>query len=578
MATKDNLLVGQILIEQHIISPEQLDRGLQEQKKTGGFICSLLVKLGFANEETIFSALARHLNIPYIHLKSSEISSDVVQRVPAKFANHYKIIPISYADNCLVIAMADPLDIRIIDDIRLLLETEVKAVLASETEIQEAIRKYYGVGAETLEKMIAQKSPSDKPTSPLEGTQDLESLAEDASIITFVNQILSEAIKERATDVHLEPFNEELRVRFRIDGMLYDVSIPESIKYFTPAIVSRIKIMSRLNIAERRLPQDGRMKIKLNEQELDLRVSVIPTIFGESVQIRLLSSNFFLELEKIGMYPEGLRIIEKTITKPHGIIFVTGPTGSGKTTTLYACLAQINSPQIKIITTEDPVEYQLRGINQIQISPQIGLDFATVLKHILRHDPDVIMVGEVRDYETAEIAIRSALTGHLVFSTLHTNDAAGAITRLIDMKIEPFLVASSLECLIAQRLVRLICPHCKTKIHHPKEIDEYMQKNNLDPKDSIIYEGKGCKACRFTGYLGRTAIHEILLITDEIREMILNRSSSQQIKQKAISEGMRTLLNDGLQKVVQGITTYTEVMRVTRMQETSSHSHLTAHS
>jgi len=569
MPTKDDILIGQMLIDEGVITSEQLGVGLREQKKSNDFICTTLVKLGFASEEKIFHVLSRQLNIPYIKLKDRDIEPLIIQRVPAKFASHYKIMPIEFKDNILTIAMVDPLDIRVLDDLRLLLGLEVRGVLASELEIQEAIRKYYGVGAETLEKIVAQKPPSEELRMITEKVEDLEALAEDASIIKFVNQILSEAIKERATDIHVEPFQDELRTRFRIDGVLYEINIPQTIKYFHPAIVSRIKIMAGLNIAERRLPQDGRIKIKINEEELDLRVSIIPTIFGESVQIRILSSRFFLELEKLGLLPEDLKIIEEIIKKPHGIIFVTGPTGSGKSTTLYAALARINSNAIKIITIEDPVEYQLRGINQIQIIPQIGFNFATALRHMLRHDPDVMMVGEVRDYETAEIAIRAALTGHLIFSTLHTNDAAGAVTRLLDMGVEPFLVSSSLECLIAQRLVRLICPSCKVPLvsEKKKEIFQQIKDIKLDPAKIELYEGKGCEECRFTGYRGRTGIYEILTITEPIRESILARASSQQIKQKAVLEGMRTLRHDGLQKVIKGLTTFTEVIRVTQQEE-----------
>lgn len=568
MPTKDSLLIGQILIDEGVISPEQLERGLVERQKTGDFICTILVKLGFAPEEKIFGVLARQLNIPYVKLKDKDIEPLIIQKVPAKFASHYKIIPLEFKDNNLVIATSDPLDVRLLDDLRLLLGVEVKGVLASELEIQEAIRKYYGVGAETLEKMVTEKSVTRDLAHEAEKAEDLEIMAGDASIIKFVNQILSEAIKEGATDIHLEPFQSELRTRFRIDGVLYDINIPETIKYFQPAIVSRIKIMAKLNIAEHRLPQDGRIKIKINDEELDLRVSVLPTAFGESVQIRVLSTRFFLELEKLGLMQQDLKIIEEVIKKPHGIIFVTGPTGSGKSTTLYAALARINSSAIKIITIEDPVEYQLRGVNQIQVVPQIGFTFATALRHMLRHDPDVMMVGEVRDYETAEIAIRSALTGHLVFSTLHTNDAAGAITRLLDMGIEPFLVSSSLECLIAQRLVRVICPKCKQPLKAQKEIlDQMRGAIDFDPQTISLYEGKGCEFCRFTGYKGRTAIYEIIVISEAIREMILTRASSQQIKQKAVTEGMRTLRQDGFQKVIKGITTFSEVVRVTQQEE-----------
>jgi len=567
MPKKDDILIGQLLVTEGVITPEQLETGLKEQKKTGNIICTTLAKLGFASEEKIFDVLSRQLNIPYVKLKDKEIDPQIIQKVSAKFASHYKIIPIEFVDPTLTIAMTDPLDIRTLDDLRLLLGLEVKGVLASELEILDAIRKYYGVGAETLERIISQQSPSEELRMEKQEIEDLEGLAEDASIIKFVNQILSEAVKDRATDIHLEPFQNELRSRFRIDGVLYAINIPETIKYFHPAIVSRIKIMAHLDIAERRLPQDGRIKIKVNEQELDLRISTLPTAFGEAVHIRILGSRFFLDLEKLGLLPEGLKIIEEMIKKPHGIIFVTGPTGSGKSTTLYAALSKINSAKLKIITIEDPIEYQLRGVNQVQVNPQIGFTFATALRHMLRHDPDVMMVGEVRDYETAEIAIRSALTGHLVFSTLHTNDASGAVTRLLDMGVEPFLISSSLECLIAQRLVRLICPYCKTPLKSKKETLEQIKDINFDTEKVQLYEGKGCEKCRFTGYLGRTGINEILVLNQPIREMILSRASSQQIKQKAVSCGMRTLRQDGLEKVLQGLTTLTEVVRVTQQEE-----------
>jgi len=568
MPAKDDILIGQTLIDEGVITAEQLEAGLAEQKKSGNFICTDLVKLGFASEETIFKVLSRQLNITYVKLKERDIDSLVIQKVPAKFASHYKIIPLEFMDNRLVVAMTDPLDLRVLDDIRLLLGVDVKGVLSSESAIQEAIRTYYGVGADTLDKMISQeKSSAQGLLRETQHTEDLEELAEDASIIKFVNQILSEAIKERATDIHLEPFQDELRTRFRIDGVLYNINTPETIKYFQPAMVSRIKIMSHLNIAEHRLPQDGRMKIRVNEDELDLRVSVLPTVFGEAVHIRILSPSFFLELEKLGLSLEDRQLIEQLIKKPHGIIFVTGPTGSGKSTTLYASLARINSPGVKIITVEDPIEYQLKGISQIQVTPKIGLSFATGLRHILRHDPDVMMVGEVRDYETAEIAIRAALTGHLVFSTLHTNDAAGAVTRLLDMGIEPFLVSSSLECLIAQRLVRVICPKCKVPITVKEQLLDKIKDMAFNPKETTLYEGKGCEGCRFTGYRGRTAIYEILVITEPIRELILARASSQQIRQKAVAQGMRTLRQDGLQKVIQGFTTISEVIRVTQQEE-----------
>lgn len=493
-------------------------------------------------------------------MKLSNINIDpaVIRMVSAKFSGHYKIIPVDFKDNLLTVATAHPADICVLDDLRLLLGVEIKEVLAGETDILEASRKYYGIGAETIEKIISAKPGLAKIENTDDQAENLQAQTEDVSIINFVNQLFLEAINNRSSDIHFEPLEDGLRVRFRIDGLLYEMNIPPSIKYLHSAIISRIKIMAKLNIAQRRLPQDGRFKVKINNEELDLRVSVIPLAFGEGAHIRILGSRSFLELEKIGLLDEDLKVMEQVIKKPHGIIFVTGPTGSGKSTTLYASLARINSGKIKIITIEDPVEYQLKGVNQIQVAPQIGFDFASALRHVLRHDPDILMVGEVRDYETAEIAIRSALTGHLIFSTLHTNDAAGALARLLDMGVEPFLLSSSIECLIAQRLVRVICPKCKVGVKNMSKIF---------PGSAEIYEGKGCPECRFTGYFGRTGIYEILLMTEPIRELILARASSRQIKQKAILQGMRTLRQDGLAKVLAGKTTLAEVMRVTQPEE-----------
>jgi type II secretory ATPase GspE/PulE/Tfp pilus assembly ATPase PilB-like protein len=424
------------------------------------------------------------------------------------------------------------------------------------------------VGADTIEKMLSGKT--DVPHL-LSDTQRIDGVAdhdEDATIIRFVNQLLAEAIRERATDIHLEPFQDELCTRFRIDGVLYPIHTPDTLKHFQSVIVSRIKIMAHLNIAERRMPQDGRIKIKVEDREMDLRVSTMPTAFGEAVHIRVLGVTAFLELKKLGLSQEDMDTIEGVIHKPHGVIFVTGPTGSGKSTTLYASLAHINSSAVKIITVEDPVEYQLKNVNQVQVNAKIGLDFAVVLRHMLRHDPDIMMVGEVRDFETAEISIRAALTGHLVFSTLHTNDAAGAVTRLLDMGIEPFLISSSLECLIAQRLVRLICPHCRQRIEPDQKMIDIIQRDlGSMPADAVFYEGKGCERCRFTGYHGRTAIYEILKVTEPVRELIIKRSSSQTIKQKAIKQGMRTLRQDGMRKVALGLTTFVEVMKMAQQEE-----------
>ena len=388
-------------------------------------------------------------------------------------------------------------------------------------------------------------------------------MAGDASVVKFVNQILLQAVQDRATDIHFEPYEKDFSIRFRIDGLLHDVRFPPSIKNFQAAIISRIKIMASLDIAEKRLPQDGRIKIRVQEKELDLRVSILPTPFGESVNIRLLSSSTFFDLGNLGLSKRDQEILERIIQKPHGIVFVTGPTGSGKTTTLYACLTKINRTERKIITIEDPIEYQMKGITQVQIQSKIGLTFAHGLRTMLRHDPDVMMVGEVRDSETAEITIRIALTGHLVFSTLHTNDAVGAVARLIDMGIEPYLISASLECLMAQRLVRVICPHCKKKVPLEEGFLNQKEFRDLAPT-ATVHVGSGCEVCKHTGYLGRTAIYEIVAIDESLRQLISLGAPTTEIKQKALQNGMRTLRQDGWEKVLQGVTTPQEVIRVTQ--------------
>lgn len=568
MAIRDNILIGEKLIDEKVITPEQLEVALKEQKRTGKFFCQTLVDLGFSTEEKIFPVLSKVLAIPYVRIKDRKIDKSVIQKVPAKFASHYKLMPLELKGKTLTVAVTDPLDFHTLDDIKLLLGLDIQPVLGGEKDILEAIKKYYGIGADTIERIIAESANSEEMRLPTVEAQDVEEMVEDASIIKFVNQIIQQAYYDRATDIHIEPYEDEMKVRYRIDGILYDATIPPTIKYFESAIVSRIKIMANLNIAERRLPQDGRITVRVADADLDLRVSILPTPYGESVGIRLLTSKMLFNLEELGLSESDLKILGDMIKKPHGIIFVTGPTGSGKTTTLYACLSKINNKELKILTIEDPIEYHLKGVTQIQVHPKIGLTFAAGLRSMLRHDPDVMMVGEVRDLETAEITIRVALTGHLVFSTLHTNDAAGAVTRLLDMGIEPYLVASSVECLIAQRLVRLICPECKYPIKGKKEPLLELGIHNV-PDNVVIYEGKGCEACKFTGYRGRSGIYEFLVLNDEIRDMILERASADQIKKKAVKMGMRILRQDGLDKVLKGLTTISEVMRVTPQEEIS---------
>ncbi|MEA3305486.1 MAG: ATPase, T2SS/T4P/T4SS family [Candidatus Omnitrophota bacterium] len=568
MVFRKEILLGQLLIDKRLITVEQLDEALKEQKISGGFIGNIMVKLGYISQEKLFPILAEQLNVEYIKLKNKRISPEVIEKVPAKFASHYKLIPIDFKDGILSIAVTNPLDIHTMDDVKLLLDCGTKPVLAGEEDIIEAIRKYYGLGADTLEKIMDGEEEKKGLEVEISKTEDIEDAAQDASIIKFVNQLFLQAYKDRATDIHIEPYEDEMKVRYRIDGILYKTTIPSSIKHFQSAIISRVKIMSNLNIAEKRLPQDGRMRIKVAGDELDLRVSILPTPHGESVNIRLLSTNIKFGMEGIGLQGKDLELMEEMIKKPHGIIFVTGPTGSGKTTTLYACLGKINSEEKKIITIEDPIEYQVKGVTQIHVHPQIGLTFAKGLRSMLRHDPDIMMVGEVRDFETAEITIRVALTGHLVFSTIHTNDAAGGITRLLDMGIEPYLAASSIECFVAQRLVRLICPKCKAEIKPSKSVLRELGVLQMsDIAKTKFYEGKGCEECKQTGYKGRTAIYEILVIDNEIRDLIMVRKSADVIKESAVKRGMRTLRQDGWEKIKRGITTPSEVIRVTEAQK-----------
>jgi len=564
-----NIYLGQMLVERKIISEEQLKVALHEQKKTKGFLGTILVELGFAAEDQILPIVSEKLKIDYIKIKDLKLTSDILKKVPAKFALHYRLMPVKLEDDILTIALSDPLNIHTLDDVSLLVGLKVAAALASEKDILEAIRKYYGVGAETIEGIIdaAREAEESKPTEEISTTtEDIEDLSTDASISKFVNQILLEAYKDRATDIHIEPYEDEVMVRYRIDGILYNAKVPATLKRFQSALISRIKIMSSLNITEKRLPQDGRIKVRVGDEDLDLRVSILPTQHGEGVVIRLLRPSKLISLEGLGLGKDNLKLLDTIIKKPHGIIFVTGPTGSGKTTTLYACLSEINDIDKKIITIEDPIEYKLKGITQIQINPNVGLTFALGLRSMLRHDPDIMMVGEVRDLETAEISIRIALTGHLVFSTLHTNDAASGITRLIDIGIAPYLICTSLECFIAQRLVRVICPECKVNVPVPANILKKLGAKEKDLSGVNFFKGKGCESCKFTGYKGRTAINEFLVIDDDIKEMILKMLSSEEIKKKAVSKGMKTLQMSGLDKVKEGITTVEEIIRVTQKE------------
>lgn len=560
--TMDRL--GQILINMGAITEEQLDKGMVESKKTGEILGKTLLKLGYIKEEQLIMALSKQLDIPYRPtLKDVDIPESVIKAVPVKLVWHYKFMPLSLDNNVLKMAISNPLEVWPTEDIKLLLGYTTEVVLVPQKEIIEAIRKYYGVGAETVQKILEKEPVKKKEKKRAEAKlEDIEKTAGEASVIKLVDQIIMAAVKSHATDIHLETYRGAVKIRCRVDGILYDLALPKDIKFLYPAIVSRIKIISGLDVVEKRLPQDGRAKIKFHGNDIDLRISVIPVAQGENVVIRILPSKLIYKLEELGFMGGDLEKLKTFIHLPVGMIFLAGPTGSGKTTTLYACLSETKSPDTKIITIEDPIEYEMDDIMQIQITPKIGLTFANCLRSILRHDPDIMMVGEVRDAETAELAIRSALTGHLIFSTIHTNDATSGVTRLVDMGMEPFLLVSAVKAFIAQRLVRVVCDKCKVQY----SAGDFFVKQKIPIKK--YYRGKGCEDCRFTGYRGRTAIYELFSVDKEVQNLILNRASSQDIRRKARELGMRTLREIGWEKVTAGITTPEEVLRVTETEET----------
>ncbi|MEW6095831.1 MAG: type II secretion system ATPase GspE [bacterium] len=492
--------------------------------------------------------------IPMVNILDKEIPQEVIKKLPAKFVNRYRVIPIKMDNNTLTIATSDPLELHILEDIGLLLGCKIEVILSFPEEIDHALQKYYGAGAQTVQEIISGIEEKKIIEPDKEVTTDLDSLAHEAPVIKIVNLIIMDAVKKKASDIHIESFESEMVVRYRIDGVLYDIPPPP--KWLYPAIISRIKLMAEMNIAERRLPQDGRIQLKVGGKQIDMRVATLPTLYGESLVIRILEKeSILLGLEELGFEEYVLEEFKKLINKPNGIILVTGPTGSGKTTTLYAALNKINSLEKKIITIEDPIEYQLKRINQLQVKPKIKFGFAQGLRSMLRQDPDIMMVGEIRDLETAEVAVQAALTGHLVFSTLHTNDAASAITRLHDMGVEDFLISSTVIGILAQRLVRIICTECR---------EEYLPKPDLvrEFHTKTLLKGRGCENCNYSGFKGRTGIFELLVVNDEIRDLILQKTNASKIKKQAVKLGMKTMRDDGFQKVQRGLTTIEEVLRV----------------
>ncbi len=566
MVKQSDKILADELVKSGILSQNKSDQLLAELQSSGEPLHTHLIRKEIAPERQVLEKLALVHQIPFVELKTLSIDKAVVEKIPVRFATYFKFMPIKIEGRVLTVATANTLDIKFQDEIRVHLGLEPKVVLVREVEIAEALNKYYGLAADTLDRLSkdTKRTPGDE--TPVAWVEDLETNANDASISKLVNEILLEAYKKRATDIHIEPYRSKVRVRYRIDGLLLDANIPPGVKPFLLSIISRIKLMANLSIVEKRLPQDGSAVVKTREQDLDLRVSTIPTPRGESMVIRILPTNVtLLSLERLGLAQRNLHLFRELIQKPHGIILVTGPTGSGKTTTLYACLNELNTADRKIITLEDPLEYELEGITQIQVNAKLSLDFAAGLRSVLRHDPDIIMVGEIRDVETAEIAIRTALTGHLVFSTLHTNDAASGVTRLIEMGLEPFLVSSSIEAFIAQRLVRIICPNCKEEVlegHEEVRREIATTFKMPDPKAVKIFQGRGCDHCNSTGYYGRSAIYEILVMSDDIRAAVIAKQGAGIIKKLAVKNGMTTLRQDGWRKVLEGITSVSEVLEI----------------
>jgi type IV pilus assembly protein PilB len=565
--------LGEILLKESLITQEQLQKALEFQRANGGKLGSCLTKMGFITDDDITGVLSRQYGVPSINLKFYEIDPNVIKLIPQDTALRYQVIPLSRVGSVLTIAMTDPTNVFAMDDIKFMTGFNVEPVVASESAIGEAITRFYGGSdgdSEELSKMMKDLVEDEELELAAEEAEldaaSLEKAAEEAPIIKLVNLILTDSVKRGASDIHLEPYETEMRVRFRVDGMLQTVMSPPL--RLKDAMTSRIKIMAKLDIAEKRLPQDGRIMIKYRadgkKKELDFRVSSVPTLYGEKIVMRLLDKeNLRLDMTKLGFEPESLKKFERQILKPYGMVLVTGPTGSGKTNTLYSSVSRLNTVDTNIMTAEDPVEFQLGGINQVQMKEQIGLNFAAALRAFLRQDPNIILVGEIRDFETAEIAVKAALTGHLVLSTLHTNDAPSTISRLMNMGIEPFLVATSVNLICAQRLVRRICANCKEELEVPEQALVDAGYSPEEAKKTKIYHGKGCQTCNKGGYKGRTGLYEVMEINDELRELILVGASALELKKKAIEQGMITLRRSGLIKVAAGLTTMEEVLRET---------------
>jgi type IV pilus assembly protein PilB len=574
--------LGECLLKENLVTPQQLKEALDYQRINGGRLASTLVRLGILSDEEVTAVLSRQYGVSSVNLDLFEVDPAAVGLVPKETAERYSVLPLSRVGATLTLAMVDPTNVFAVDDIKFMTGLSVEPVVVSEGALTSAIGRYYGTSreielAKVMEGLVAETTGQNEYGDDFDSLEldtdeeeidleNLERMAEDAPVVKLVNVILVDALRRMASDIHLEPYEREFRVRFRVDGVLYNIMNPPL--KMRDAMTSRLKILARLDIAEKRLPQDGRIKLKVRldgrSRELDFRVSTLPTIYGEKMVLRLLDKeNLRLDLTLLGFEPHSLEKFTRNILKPYGMVLVTGPTGSGKTSTLYSALQTLNTPETNIITAEDPVEYNMQGVNQVQMKESIGLNFAAALRSFLRQDPNIILVGEIRDFETAEIAVKAALTGHLVLSTLHTNDAPSTISRLMNMGIEPFLVATSVNLIQAQRLVRRICKECKTQVNMPPEALVDVGFNATESKDLQIFKGQGCSACNNTGYRGRVGLYEVMEITDEIRELILVGASGLELRRKAIEEGMLTLRQSGLEKIRQAMTTVDEVVRET---------------
>lgn len=561
--------IGELLIEGGFITKRQLDKSKDRVASTNEPLQKILVQMGYVSEKDITEVIGKQMGVEFVDLDEIELEPDMVRSIPEHLAQRYKVVPVAQKNNRLTLAMVDPLNVIAIDDIRLITGFDIEPVIATEESILKTINRQFGVTdlAEVQETVKDISATDFGPVEVEEAVEEeialdkLKEMVDEAPIVRVVNLIISQAINDQASDIHIEPEYKQVRVRYRVDGVLHDVMTPP--KHIQAPMISRIKIMANLDIAERRVPQDGKIHLRHDNREFDLRVSTVPTIHGEKVVMRILDkTSVLLGLNKLGFYRDTQEIFEHCVEKPYGMLLVTGPTGSGKSTTLYSCLNKLNTESVNILTIEDPVEYQLPGINQVQINEKAGLTYPFALRAFLRQDPDIIMVGEIRDTETAKIAIEAALTGHLVMSTLHTNDSAGAATRLVEMGVEPFLCASSVIAILAQRLSRLICPNCKEAYTPPIESIKQFGLAAFTDSDIAFHRGRGCDHCKMTGYRGRTGIFELLHVTDRIRSLILQRASTAEIRQAAVEEGMKTMQDDGLRKVLDGVTTIEECLRV----------------